>query len=651
MATVYSEQDPSYFKFPDSDDVFQFPDSDDLDVQRKVKVPVVPVASVVAGPKTILQKTPKYHNKPTLVSPEDARRKHTQSVDPIPGMYVDTITKGFGPNADLYRDVLMVDPTIVSAREVRIAYFRRGRQVLAEGGGVRGLDEAASLNEVSNRVRTRFQAVSMAYEIVSNPTWKESYLQKGLVYSSSSFTTRVGVDDGMSVDTNDPVSGSAVSVPPKPVRWKENVEELVFEQEPGEAQFTQKPKKKKKRKNKIRVMVDTHQLDEHLEKLDMESEKNFVPDFWDNLEESLDGLLKLATTEKGNKKLATTEKGNETKKEAQPVPKKPASHDSASVMSDDTDASSFDEIVEDAIFDVQSKQRNPTPTSDQAICDKESKRKVDTPSPFRPISPENQSVKDTKSVQSAEGDLFDLESIVSGFSEVKNLSTAQKAKDVDVDCQDRVAPIMKKLSDSSGEDDIFAGLDDEDDNDNDNDTNIIRFTMEKPEAIEITQRTQSESPSSVSLTSALSDMSGGSVAVSTTPSRKSATSQTKSLEATDASTACTQLCDPESIEVATPVSPESSATKQSSDTEGGGDGFMEYFIYYITALVHECADMGAQLAEVDWDDTILGAFMVHDVEVDGMLNILEREIKTTPTVDVIEAVRSFDAIGAVRSFG
>jgi hypothetical protein len=141
-------------------------------------------------------------------------------------------------------------------------------------------------------------------------------------------------------------------------------------------------------------------------------------------------------------------------------------------------------------------------------------------------------------------------------------------------------------------------------------------------------------------------MSGGSVAVSTTHSRKSATSQTKSLEATDASTENLDVG-----EVVTPGSPESSVTKQSSATEGGGDGFMEYFIYYITAIVHECADMGAQLAEVDWDDTILGAFMVHDVEVDGMLNILEREIKITPTVDVIEAVRSFDAVEAVRSFG
>jgi hypothetical protein len=314
----------------------------------------------------------------------------------------------------------------------------------------------------------------------------------------------------------------------------------------------------------------------------------------------------------------------------------------------------------------------------------ESKRKADAPSPFRPISPEDQSVKATKSVQSTDSDLFDLESIISGFSEVKNLFTAQKAEDVED--QGRVSPIKNELNDRSGtkelessvqygEDDIFAGLDDEDDN--------TRVTTEKPKAIDLTPRNGSDSPTSGSL----SDLSE-SVAVSTTHSRRSAASPTKNLEATreefvdadadaDATTAsrrnrvdvvedkcddeCERLCDPEAIleslslspplEMVTPVSPESSTSKQLSDTEGEEDGFMEYLVAYITAIVHECGGMGAQLAEMEWDDTLLGAFTVDDGEVDGMLHTLEREIKKTPTVDVIEAVRSFDAIEAVTSFG
>jgi hypothetical protein len=448
-------------------------------------------------------------------------------------------------------------------------------------------------------------------------------------------------------------------------------------------------------------MVDTKQLDEHLEKLDKEAEQNFLPDFWESLEESLDGLLKLATQEAAPpvpKKTTTTKKTATTS-------------DTASVSSADTDVTPFDELCEDAIVEIYSKQRNPTPTSDQAICDagststssaltkesksssfldclisppptpEESKRKVDTPSPFRPISPEDRNVKATKSVQSTDNsDLFDLESIISGFSEVRNLFTAQKAQDVDY--QGRVSPIKKELSVrsdkkelqssvQSGEDDIFAGLDDADDN--------TRLATEKPRAIDLTPCHRSDSPTSGSL----SDLSE-SVAVSTTHSRRSATSQTQNLEATreefvdaDASTAsrrnrvdvledkfddnCERVCDPESIveslsfsphrEMVTPVSPESRTSKQPSYIEGEEDGFMEYLVAYITAIVHECSGLGAQLAEVEWDDTILGAFMVDDGEVDGMLNTLEREIKKTPTVDAIEAVRSFDAIEAVTSFG
>ena len=539
---------------------------------------------VMSGaPRTILQKTSKYNNsKPTLVSPEKNSSDH-----PIPGVYVDTIIRGFGPHADLFQDVLHM-PQTATDREIRIAYFRRGREILAEGG-VRGLDEAASMNDVSNVVRTRFQAVSMAYEIVSNPSWRESYLKHGLVYHSH----RSVEEDCVSVDA--PRASS--------VRWKENVEELVYEQHPEEAIET---KKKKKRKNRIRVMVDTSRLDQHLETLDKEAEQSFIPDFWDSLEESLDGLIKMAT--------------NSKKKS------------DASVSSCDTDATPFDEILQD-----ETTHRTETLASDRAICkngddddddddestanaSKDSFQQSKAPSPFRPISPQEQS-------KNGESDLFDLESIASevqsGFSEVKKMFTAN------TNLKEKASK-KKKQVDMSHEmsEDVFAGLEDVDDNNN----STSRFVMEQPQTIHVNRRLRSESPAGGSV----SDLSG-SVAVSTTYSRRS-TTPTNIVPATEEDFADS------SRQKDAYVAPEN----LKSSNEGEEDDFLEYLMAYIAAIVNEanCADMGAKFAQFNWEDSIFGAFMVEEGQVDGMMHTLE-----TDTVGAIEAVKSFDAIEAVRSFG
>ena len=88
---------------------------------------------------------------------------------------------------DLYRDVLYVSPD-VSDREIRIAYFRRGREILGEASALSGLSSSKNNNSNNNinnnnkldpETKLKFQAVSMAYELLSTPEWKEIYLRQG----------------------------------------------------------------------------------------------------------------------------------------------------------------------------------------------------------------------------------------------------------------------------------------------------------------------------------------------------------------------------------------------------------------------------------------------------------------------------------------
>ncbi|KAG7345640.1 hypothetical protein IV203_033171 [Nitzschia inconspicua] len=98
----------------------------------------------------------------------------------IPFGHIETVLRvfGHGPSSsdplDLYRDVLHVSPDATD-REVRIAYFRRGREVLSEAGS----DGPMSPCLLNEETRSKFQAVSMAYEILSTPEWKEMYLKSG----------------------------------------------------------------------------------------------------------------------------------------------------------------------------------------------------------------------------------------------------------------------------------------------------------------------------------------------------------------------------------------------------------------------------------------------------------------------------------------
>jgi curved DNA-binding protein CbpA len=152
-------------------------------------------------------------------------------VEPIPPFYFDTIAAGFGDEADLYTDVLRVSPDAPNI-ELRIAYFKRGREIMKEAGPSFSSADTENLPEL---VRTRFQAVSMAYEIVSNPAWKEQYLQLGLASSST-------------------------EAPSKPVvRFKDQVEERVFQPEPWEKEYSRM--RRERRRKKILLDFDADRID------------------------------------------------------------------------------------------------------------------------------------------------------------------------------------------------------------------------------------------------------------------------------------------------------------------------------------------------------------------------------------------------------
>jgi hypothetical protein len=124
------------------------------------------------------------------------------------------------------------------------------------------------------------------------------------------------------------------------VRWKEQVEELVFDHHPNEhASDTEdetdededinddswdeadqrrhtipwlqhqnnEPSVRstssmlsassvKRKKAKPRIVIDSAELESHLRHMDTEAKSHFVQDFWDNFEESLDGILSIVDT-------------------------------------------------------------------------------------------------------------------------------------------------------------------------------------------------------------------------------------------------------------------------------------------------------------------------------------------------------------------
>lgn len=241
----------------------------------------------------------------------------------IPTNYIKTIENAFGVGADLYSDVLKVSRDS-SPRDIRISYFRRGREVLSEGDISHASEAQTVGGSVSTCNKQRFQAVSMAYEIIGNPIWKQEYEAK------------------ISDEDDRLVQALAISAPSSPVlrrssslgrprrsrsnrsqgvRWNEQVEELVFDRHPTEVPKSKRGSKRGKRKPKKRVVVDSGELRRHLENLDQQAERHFVADFLDDFEASIDELMSLGSSKGETPKQGKKTKSKPTTPKSKPTPR------------------------------------------------------------------------------------------------------------------------------------------------------------------------------------------------------------------------------------------------------------------------------------------------------------------------------------------
>ncbi|VEU43123.1 unnamed protein product [Pseudo-nitzschia multistriata] len=399
---------------------------------------------------------------PTLTSSNVTTpvRGSQQRHERLPRGHIETIRKHYGSNRegvlDIYEDVLKISPD-ASDREIRIAYFRRGREILGDNASSIKINKKnqKAIKQLDPAIKSRFQAVSMAYEILSTPAWKEAYRKQGGILNTpgaraSPLVPKVVVEqDGVGLShpritvgkkkqqeqepfdpfvsyplasrasfwentnantgnpsamfpttfSSDPVlpAPSTASRSPKrlvgalrkskflgnsgdvdnsnssrsrrqrpssaSVRWKDHVEELIFVNHPdehgssdeesseeadyyssddenlrgddstgndaGNSRASSRPalpvavdlysepadpgynaqennsnnslsyssrgsgSTRRRKKNKARIVIDSEELESHLKLMDSEAEKHFVQDFWDNFEESMDGILTL----------------------------------------------------------------------------------------------------------------------------------------------------------------------------------------------------------------------------------------------------------------------------------------------------------------------------------------------------------------------
>mmetsp|Transcript_16113 Transcript_16113/g.37361 ORF Transcript_16113/g.37361 Transcript_16113/m.37361 type:complete len:1165 (+) Transcript_16113:456-3950(+) len=403
----------------------------------------------------------------TAASQQHSRKEERNQREEIPRGHVNTILRFYGGtdnspcSLDLYRDVLRVSPE-ASDREIRIAYFRRGREILGDNVNRTNQNHAVTKAEATKLdpfTKSRFQAVSMAYEILSTPAWREIYLRQGGltlcdyytgdhngIPQNKTVTPMSVIGEKLGSSKNDPFSSSPSTVAaafpntvgggekiqlhrdhgtPKnlaasihnsegrgnqinrsprlrtalrkssflgrghsgkslasstrphkersssSVRWKDHVEELVFAKHPNEhasdddsssdsddsdynpndentsrrgnkipqevlssnsyqrdqtldgsmrsdplsisfpgtassrnaqdaktndssrSSNSGSSRSRRRKKNKPKIVIDSEELESHLKRMDNEAEKHFVKDFWDNFEESMDGILSL----------------------------------------------------------------------------------------------------------------------------------------------------------------------------------------------------------------------------------------------------------------------------------------------------------------------------------------------------------------------
>ena len=132
------------------------------------------------------------------------------------------VQQAYGPNADLYKDVLHISSD-ASDKEIRAAYFRRGREVLQQPDGNSGSDtdnndchyvgdSVTSVAATSHRSKLQFRAISAAYDVVSNPNRRNRYDES---VASGGILRKSLVGTGEGVGAKDRTRSNAT------VRWKD----------------------------------------------------------------------------------------------------------------------------------------------------------------------------------------------------------------------------------------------------------------------------------------------------------------------------------------------------------------------------------------------------------------------------------------------
>ena len=264
-----------------------------------------------------------------LLAEEKMRPDSTEENMGIPRSHARVIRQCFGFDCDIYKDVLEVGRNATD-RQLRIACFRRCRSVLAEHDqrvqSSKDITPESVLKILSNETREKCRAISLAYEILDKPEWRSLYdkhgwdapmndatVKKSVVPVKGSLrnnisppprTARASIQQRSS--TVEPRSRSTTPIlrsvasddderrsrsSGRGIRWSEQVEELVFRQDPEELEA----RRLRSPPPPDPSIFDEEWMPENMEDAEPSFMANILSEFdqsLDGLEESLDGFMK-----------------------------------------------------------------------------------------------------------------------------------------------------------------------------------------------------------------------------------------------------------------------------------------------------------------------------------------------------------------------
>ena len=280
-------------------------------------------------------------------------------------LHVTAIRQCFGFDCDIYRDVLKVGRN-ASDKQLRIAYFRRGRNVLAEHKDLvrspKDNSSIASLKYISAETKEKFQAVSLAFEIISEPEWRALYDKQGWnaplinvppkklsLLQSAKRKNNSNAKHGRAPNKEpsskqssrarsiSPILRSSVVTPDerrsrstgRGITWSEQVEELVFRQDPEELEA-----RRIKSPPPEPSMFDDDWMHGDIDGRMKSS--SFMANFLNDLDHSLDGL---EASLDGLWSMSSAGESKESRNEAKAAPAVPDRTEMSSPVSLETQAS------------------------------------------------------------------------------------------------------------------------------------------------------------------------------------------------------------------------------------------------------------------------------------------------------------------------